>query len=267
MAHVKLTEEKKRLYNERRQKTLMEKYGNPYYINSDKIRKTKEERYGDPNYNNQQKHKETCLEKYGVEHHNQTQEARENIRNKKLSEETQKLYEKTCLERYGVTNVNLSGEIMEKRRNTLLDRYGVENPLQNHDIKKKQLESLKENGSYAKSKIEEDVYSWLINKYGEENVIRQYWDERYPFNCDFYIKSEDLFIEVNNHPSHGDHPYDEKSEEDRLLLESLIEKGDDWSMMIVDVWSVRDPKKFMCAKKNNLNYKVIYKNIDEIVNE
>ena len=31
-------------------------------------------------------------------------------------------------------------------------------------------------------------------------------DGRYPYYCDFYIPSEDLFIELNAHPSHGSKP-------------------------------------------------------------
>ena len=248
-------------------RTKMERYGDPHYNNMEKNKQTKLKLYGDENYNNQQKHEETCLERYSVKHHNQTPEAREHIRDMKLSQETQNKYEHTLLERYGTTNVNLVPEIMEKRLSTLRCKYNADNPLQNPDIKAKQLQTLKDNNSYAKSKIEEEVYNKLVALYGENDIERQYSDERYPFNCDFYIKSKDIFIEVNNHPSHGGHPFDNDSEEDRRLLEQLEKKDDDWSHMIIDVWANRDVKKFQYAHKNKLDYRVIYKNIDEIVYE
>ena len=267
MATRKFTDEQKRLINERRRQTKLERYGDPNYNNMRKNLQTKEERYGDSHYNNTQKHKETCLERYGVEHHNQREEAKANLREKKLSKETQSKYEQTFLERYGVTNINLSPEISAKRISTIRERYGVDSPLQNASIKAKQLQTLKENGSYNKSQIEEDVYNRLLSYYADDDIIRQYSDERYPFSCDFYIKSKDIFIEVNNHPSHGGHPFNPNDAQDVKLLEDLKQKGDKWSESIIDVWANRDVVKFQCAKEHNLDYRVIYNNIDEIVYE
>ena len=83
-------------------------------------------------------------------------------------------------------------------------------------------------------------------------------DNRYPFSCDFYIKSLDLFIELNIHPSHGDHLFDENNKEDSKLLEQLKIENSNWSNMIVDVWSRRDVEKYNYVIKNNLNCKFIY---------
>ena len=59
---------------------------------------------------------------------------------------------------------------------------------------------MKKNNSFNKSKEEEKYYSYLLHLYSSEDIVRQYYDkDRYPFHCDFYIKSEDLFIEVNKH--------------------------------------------------------------------
>lgn len=268
MASKPLTEEQKKLFNERRRKTLLEKYGSETYNNTDKNRATKLERYGDSRYNNMTKNKQTCIERYGVIYHNQSAAIREKISTSKSRPEVQEKYEQTCIERYGVSNVNLVPEIREKRAATLLSRYGASNPLQNKEIKKRQLETLKANNSFTKSAIEDSVYEYLVSRYGSEDVIRQYnQDPRYPFSCDFYIRSEDLFIEVNNHPSHGDHSFNPESKEDLELLEALKKKNNAWAKMIIDVWTVRDVKKFNTARDNRLNYKVIYKSIDEIINE
>lgn len=112
------------------------------------------------------------------------------------------------------------------------------------------------------------MYDKLLRQFGESDVYRQYSDgSRYPFNCDFYIKSRDLFIEVNNHPSHGGHPYDPNSEEDRKTLEELRSDGGSWARMIIDVWTVRDRLKFQTAQANKLNYLVIYRSVDELIIE
>lgn len=184
MGRKKLTEEQKRAMVER-------------------VKQTKLLRYGDPNYNNQDKHKKTCLERYGVEHHNQTKEAIENIRKKKQSKQVQEKYEKTMLERYGYNSVNKVPEIRNKYERTLIDHYGVSSPLKNKHIKEKQLKSLRINKTFNTSKQEENYYNYLLTKYKEEDIIRQYKDERYPYSCDFYIKPQDLFIELNLHWTHG----------------------------------------------------------------
>lgn len=68
---------------------------------SKKTRRTKLERYGDEHYNNSAKTKETMYERYGGQG-------------------------------------NSSNLLKEKYRNTCLERYGVENPMQNEDIMKLQ---------------------------------------------------------------------------------------------------------------------------------
>ena len=50
------------------------------------------------------------------------------------------------------------------------------------------------------------------------DVITQYKDDRYPFACDFYIPSLDLFIECNYHWTHGGKPY-EGTEDDKQIVE------------------------------------------------
>ena len=72
----------------------------------------------------------------------------------------------------------------------------------------KYFDTLRTNHSFRTSKPEEQLYEALKFIYGQNNVIRQYSDTRYPFRCDFYIKSEDLFIELNRFWSHGGRLYD-----------------------------------------------------------
>lgn len=47
------------------------------------------------------------------------------------------------------------------------------------------------------------MYERLAVTFGPDDVVRQYRDPRYPFFCDFYVRSLDLFVECNFHWTHG----------------------------------------------------------------
>lgn len=123
------------------------------------------------------------------------------------------------------------------------------------------LKTLSENGWFNTSKPEEELYQQLCEQYGKENVKRSYSeDPRYPFACDFYIVSKDLFIELNRFWHHGPHPFDENNSEDIELLEKWREKAktSEQYKAAIHTWTIRDVNKIKTANKNNLNYKLIY---------
>ena len=128
------------------------------------------------------------------------------------------------------------------------------------EILKKQNESKTKNHSWNYSKREEEYYKYLVNIYGSENVKRQYTDERYPYRVDFYVVPEDLFIEINAHWGHGGMPYDPKNKDCQDKLSIWVEKANnsDFYRQAINCWTIRDVEKLNCAKRNNLNYKVIY---------
>ena len=103
-------------------------------------------------------------------------------------------------------------------------------------------------------------YQELIKKYGKSDIIRQYKEKRYPFHCDFYIKSKDLFIECNYHWTHGKHPFDKNNSEDIKKLNAWQEKAktSDYYKGAIEVWTIRDPLKLKYFKENNLNYQILY---------
>jgi hypothetical protein len=69
------------------------------------------------------------------------------------------------------------------------------------------------------TKAEKTLKEALLTILKEEDIIYQYRDEhRYPFNCDFYIPCLDTFIEVNQYPSHGGHPYNSENHCDQKKL-------------------------------------------------
>ena len=115
--------------------------------------------------------------------------------------------------------------------------------------------------SYTSDK-ERLVYDVLKPLYPD--ILQYYKDERYSnprngrrWECDFYIPSLDLFIEVQGFRTHGDHPYNKKSEEDAQTVKKLNDEylsGKKFSNGILYTWTKVDPYKRYIAKKNNLKY-------------
>lgn len=173
-------------------------------------------------------------------------------------------YKETCLERYGVDNFFKTDEFKE-----------MMTPEKKKERVDKSNETKRKHNTFNKSKGEKILKEYLVRKYGSTNVITNYTDERYSrkedgykFKCDFYIPTEDLFIELNLHPTHGDHPFDETNELDILYLNQLLEesKTSDWALCTVSVWAGLDVEKRKAAKESNLKYEVIY-NLDDYIKD
>lgn len=81
----------------------------------------------------------TMLKKYGVTHYTQVPEFREKARKTRAEhqEETSAKTRATMLEHYGVEYAMQSKELQQKAAATNLERYGVANPAQNAEIRKK----------------------------------------------------------------------------------------------------------------------------------
>lgn len=60
-------------------------------------------------------------------------------------------------------------------------------------------ETKRRNHTFNTSTSEKYFNDFLIELIGKDNFKIQYTDNRYPFNCDFYIPKFDLFIELNHH--------------------------------------------------------------------
>lgn len=197
--------------------------------------------------------KQTCLEKYGVENAAQSEVIKDKMK-------------KTCLEKYGCEYALQSGIVKDKIKQTCLKRYSVEHPMKLDFYKSKVnaaiYESKKKNHTFNTSKPEENGYKLLYNKFGFCNVKRQYRTELYPFACDFYIKSLDLYIEFNFYWTHGKHKFDSNNKDDVDKLNDLKIKYNNGEHPLykgaIITWAKSDPKKFNTAKKNNLNYLAFY---------
>ena len=236
-----LSEEKRKQFNEKRKKTNLERYGDENYNNMSKNKQTKISNHGSATYNNREKAKQTCLIKYGES--NQSKNATVRL---KISEALKGHQQ----------SVETKNKISLKNKGKKLDPKTLSIRLQKEYMTKKN------NKSFKSSKQEDIYYQYLLTIYDENDIIKQYRDNsRYPFNCDFYIKSEDLFIELNLHWTHGYMPYnsdDEKCQQQLKLWQEKAEAGSQFYKNAIYTWTDLDVRKLEIAKRNKLNYSAIY---------
>lgn len=154
--------------------------------------------------------------------------------------------------------VHLVYHSLPSTKETMIKKYGVPYAMQSEELKRKQHVSTKNNGNCNTSKFEEYVYEQLINKFGNDNIIRQYYSDVYPFNCDFYIKSLNIYIEIQGSQFHHFHPFNENNIDDINELNRLKQKNTPQYKSIIKVWTITDPLKRKIAKDNNLNFYEFY---------
>jgi len=137
----------------------------------------------------------------------------------------------TCLDRYGTERYASS----QAHKDTM---HKVSSRMTSRCYKTKKIHN-----SFHISKPEQDIGKKLIECFGEHNVISQYKDARYPFACDFYIKSLDLFIECNFHWTHGFHWFDETNTTDIKKLQKWKDKNTKYYHIAISVWTKSDLRK------------------------
>ena len=263
--------------------TNIKKYGVEYVSQSsiiqEKIKNTCLEKWGSEHYLSSKDCKEKTLTKFGVDNYRKTDECKQLVsnyhkENKNLLNEKRK---KTCLERYGVNNPQKSKEIHEKTKQTCLKKYGYTTYSQSNEYKEfvknnpeiyknaqvKSYETKKKNNSFNISKTENKSYDLLKEKYSD--VLKQYKSKLYPYYCDFYIPSLDLYIECNYHWTHGGHPYDKNNIDDIKLINKWLEKNTKYYDGAIYTWTIRDVNKRNIAKQNKLNY-IEFWNINDLIN-
>ena len=177
------------------------------------------------------------------------------------SEETLELRKITSLEHWG-TECPLNSSLFREQQ---FSKTGYYYPSQNPIIKQKMYVGKRKAMMGGMSKMEKRLYDILRDELGYE-FETHYKTDLYPFACDVYIPSLDLYIEYQGWQGHGTHPYDKNSSEDNEILEkSKINeeivlsknKTSQYSGMIY-TWTVSDPLKRETAKKNGLKYLEIF---------
>ena len=123
----------------------------------------------------------------------------------------------------------------------------------------------KKNHSFKSSRAEKYVLQLLQLVFSD--VQYQYFSEEYPFTCDFYIPSLNLYIEYNGTWTHGGRYFDENNESCIEQLNAWKEKAktSDFYKNAIDTWTIRDVKKRQCAIDNKLNWLAFY-SIDDVEN-
>ena len=131
--------------------------------------------------------------------------------------------------------------------------------LHGKEIQAKINETKRANNSFNTSKQEQQVKQLLEQTFTE--VKYQHHSELYPFNCDFYVPSLDLYIELNFHWTHGGRLFDETDESCLEQLSQWQEKAktSKFYQNAIYTWTKRDARKTKIAKTNKLNYLVFYK--------
>lgn len=153
-------------------------------------------------------------------------------------------------------------------------KYGVYNSFQINSVKEtlkskateiqfKRDEKKRLNHTFKSSKKEEYAYQLLCMKFGANNIIRQYKSDVYPFNCDFYIKSDNLYIECNFSWTHGGHFFNPNNAQDAEKLKLMQSKYGKYYNNAIITWTVRDAAKHSAAITNSLNYLVFW-SINEV---
>ena len=244
---------------ERYHQTCLDKYGTEWASQSeevkDKIKRVNLERYGAENIYaseyGKQRIRETNLKRYGVEYSFQADEVKEKIK-------------QTNLAKYGAENPTQSPIIQEKAKNTNMKRYGVTNPMKatpdtlpkESDVDilpvDKIFSTKKKNKTFSTSKAEKEIGTKLKELYPD--LKTQYKSDVYPFACDYYIPSLDLYIEYNGTWHHGGHFFDKDNHDDLQVLEIWKSKNTRYYNNAVTCWAIKDTLKLETAIKNNLNY-------------
>ena len=218
---------------EKIKQTNIQKYGVDYLFKSNIIK---------------EKIKQTNIQKYGVDNLFKNDIIKEKIK-------------QTNIQKYGVDNPLKNKEIREKIKQTNIQKYGVDNPLKNKEIWKKSQDNRQIS---SKSKLENNFLNYLKLKYESDDIITQYKSKEYPYYCDFYIKSINLYIEIQGHWTHNDHPFDINNLNDQLIMNKWRTKSlsDKYYKNALNTWTIKDVEKRNTAIQNNLNYLEIFGKTD-----
>ena len=194
-------------------------------------------RHNNPNYVNREQTDRTNMQKIGYKTHLQIKEVYSKGIKAAAAKDVRKRAINTTYKRFGKKFINESKTIQtnrqkygtdwqisskstrQKSKETFRKKYNKDNFMQTEQFK-----NISKNMPTSHSKAELRCYELLKTKFID--AINTYKDERYPFNCDFYIPSKDLFIELNLFWMHGKEPFDKNNKEHLKRLNDIYKKID-----------------------------------------
>ena len=247
---------------ETQKKNLKEKYGegitNYAQLESTKkkIAETTLKHYGNTCFLGSKKARELYKEKTGYDNPLQNPETKEKVK-------------QTNRERYGCDYGLQNDEIKQKGINTSLEKYGAEyfnqteegrnnlsSIMKSEKHKKHEYELKMKHGTFNTSTKEDETFELLKLKFPD--VVRQYRSDKYPFACDFFIPSLQLYIECHYTWTHGKHPYNEDTDKEELALWENKAETSNYYKNAIYTWTDLDVRKKQCFIDNKLNYKIFY---------
>lgn len=266
----------------KRETTMVERHGDAVPMRCDdsraKAQETARERYGADwaiASDVVQEHiKETCQERFGVDWPMQSSEVRERmaaglvaklgVEHALESDEVKARMVERSREQWGTDWPCQTEAVKAAIQQSCLKKFGVPSPMQAPEVIARGFATKKANGTMSSSSCEDDLYELLCEQFGKDDVDRQHRDaERYPFACDFYVRSLDLFIELNASWTHGGHWFDPNSPNDIVKLEEWADKakrGHEFYDSAMETWVIRDPRKRDWARSKGINYLVFWDN-------
>lgn len=106
------------------------------------------------------------------------------------------------------------------------------------------------------------VYAALLTRFDSDDILYRYGihplDGRYPHNCDFYIRSLDLFIELHCSFAHGPHWFDASNPADVSRQRDLLAQCSRRCSVALDMWCRKDLLKREDARRSGIRYLVFW---------
>ena len=146
-----------------------------------------------------EKTRQTNLKRYGFPVASQSDNVKEKARQSNLKNR-------------GVGWLFQDEDIKQKSKETWVRKYGVTNPMRSKEVKekydwksivKKQHETKKKNGTYARSKTEDDFYQRLLTLFEDSSICR---NVRVDHGSSFWLidfKVDDLYVHYDGEYWHG----------------------------------------------------------------
>lgn len=174
--------------------------------------------------------------------------------NKGLSKDTDERVKKASDSHKGVTawNKGLTKEVDTRIKSIPRSEETKEKIRLSHlkpEVQFKRFNTMKANGTLGHNQdtnAEIEYFNELLKTYDKNDIIHPYIDkDRYPFKCDFYIISEDKFIEVHGTWTHGGRPFDKNDPEciNKLNVWKEKAKTSDYYKNAIYTWTDLDVRK------------------------
>lgn len=158
--------EKQDVIQSKRRKTMVERYGVEYPMQSEELK---------------EKIAETNRDRYGYSNPSQNIEIRKKISERLKDPEVQAHYLERAMRHYRVKRPSMTLEVQEKMKATSLERYGVEYPIQNDEIKSVAVE-------HQIQSVREKYGVDYISQVPEfEEKAKQSFMEKYGVTCSFQV--------------------------------------------------------------------------------